>query len=92
MTFDWDRTFPDTHHDFQARENGETVGRIRRNHGGPNAGTWEWSCYGCTRGVEAEGVRPLSGEAATRDEAIQALSDAWRRAKAWSARTGLPLR
>lgn len=45
----------------------------------------------CQRGHEATGVRPLNGEAATRDEAIEALAAAWERAKAWSERTGKPL-
>lgn len=36
-------------------------------------------------------MRPLNGMANTRDEAIEALAAAWARAKAWSARTSLPL-
>ncbi|WP_345820086.1 hypothetical protein ABC766_29275 [Methylobacterium fujisawaense] len=91
MTFTWRRTFPDTHHDFVAEEAGQHVGRIRRIAGGPQNGTWFWSCTGCQRGHEAEGVRPLNGEAPTREEAIEALAAAWGRAKAWSERTGKPL-
>ncbi|MET3486003.1 hypothetical protein [Methylobacterium sp. 1973] len=91
MTFVWRRTFPDTHHDFVAEEAGQHVGRIRRMDGGPQDGIWFWYCTGCQRGHEATGVRPLSGEAATRDEAIEALAAAWARAKAWSAVSGLPL-
>lgn len=89
MTFTWRRTFPDTHHDFVAEEVGQHVGRIIRNSGGPNAGTWFWTCTGCQRGEDE--LKPLNGEAPTRDEAIEALAAAWSRAKAWSARTGLPL-
>ncbi|MET3482313.1 hypothetical protein [Methylobacterium sp. 1973] len=88
MTFTWRRTFPDTHHDFVAEEEGQHVGRIRRIHGGPQDGVWMWSCTGCQRGHEATGVRPLNGEAATRDEAIEALAAAGDRTKEWSARTG----
>ncbi|MFF9549432.1 MULTISPECIES: hypothetical protein [Bacteria] len=91
MPFTWARTFPDTHHDFVAEEAGHHVGRIRRIHGGPQDGVWMWSCTGCQRGHEAEGVRPLNGMADTRDEAIEALAAAWARAKAWSKRSGLPL-
>ncbi|SEP09373.1 hypothetical protein SAMN02799625_04648 [Methylobacterium sp. UNC300MFChir4.1] len=91
MTFAWRRTFLGTHHDFVAEEAGQHVGRIKRMDGGPQNGTWTWSCTGCQRGHEAEGVRPLNGMADTRDEAIEALAAAWARAKAWSARTGLPL-
>ncbi|KOX55090.1 hypothetical protein ADL19_13370 [Streptomyces purpurogeneiscleroticus] len=91
MTFVWARTFPDSRHDFVAEDAGQHVGRIRRIAGGPQNGIWTWSCTGCQRGHEAEGVRPLNGEAPTRDEAIEALAAAWGRAKAWSARTGKPL-
>lgn len=91
MTFTWRRTFPGTHHDFVAEEAGQHVGRIKRIDGGPQNGSWTWSCTGCQRGHEAEGVRPLSGMADTRDEAIEALAAAWARAKAWSARTGQAL-
>lgn len=91
MTFTWHRTFPESHHDFVAEEAGVHVGRIKRIAGGPQHGTWTWSCTGCQRGHEAEGVRPLNGMADTRDEAIEALAAAWARAKAWSGRTGLPL-
>ncbi len=89
MTFTWRRTFPNTHHDFVASEKGVEVGRIRRNAGGPNNGTWAWSAFGVMR--RADEMLPLNGEAATRDEAIEALASAWGRAKAWSARTGKPL-
>jgi len=67
------------------------VGRIKRAEGGPQSGRWTWSCTGCQRGHEAESVRPLNGEVATRDEAIEQLAAAWSRAKAWSAQAGLPL-
>jgi hypothetical protein len=60
-----------------------------QNGGGPNVGTWFWTCAGCQRG-EAE-LKPLNDETATRDEAIEALSEAWSRAGAWGARTGMPL-
>ena len=91
MTFTWRRTFLNTHHDFVAEQADQHVGRIRRIDGGLQNGTWTWSGTGCQRGHEAEVVRPLNGEVATRDEAIEALSAAWSRAKAWSARTGLLL-
>lgn len=91
MTFTWQRTFPDTHHDFVAEEAGRHVGRVKRVAGGPQDGWWMWTATGVQRGHEADGVRPLNGMEATRDEAIEALAAAWGRAKAWSARTGLPL-
>lgn len=91
MTFTWRRTFADTHHDFVAEEAGQHVGRIRRIHGGPQDGVWYWTATGVQRGHEATGVRPLNGEASTRDEAIEALAAAWARARAWSEQTGLPL-
>jgi hypothetical protein len=91
VTFVWRRTFPDTHHDFVAEETGQHVGRIKRIDGGPQEGTWTWSCTSCQRGHEADGVRPLNGMTASRDEAIEALAAAWSQAKAWRARTGLSL-
>lgn len=91
MTFTWRRTFPDTHHDFVAEEAGQHVGRIKRIQGGPQDGFWYWTATGVPRGHEAEGIRPLNGMTATRDEAIEALAAAWARAMAWSAGTGLPL-
>ena len=91
MTFTWQRTFPDTRHDLVAEEAGRHVGRIKRVAGGPQDGWWMWTATGVQRGHEADGVRPLNGMEATRDEAIEALAAAWGRAKAWSARTGLPL-
>ena len=86
MTFTLRRTFPDTHHDFVAEDRGQHVGRIMRNGGGPNVGSWFWTCTGCQR-CEDE-LKPLNGETATRDEAIAALSEAWSRARAWTARMG----
>lgn len=74
-----------------AEDAGQHVGRIKRIDGGPQDSWWTLTCTGCQRGQEAEGVRPLNGMAETRDEAIEALSAAWSRAKAWSARTELPL-
>lgn len=41
--------------------------------------------------ARGRGERPLNGMTATWDKAIEALSAAWNRAKAWSARTELPL-
>ena len=89
LTFTWHRAFPDTHHDFVAEDRGQHVGRIMRNGGGPNVGTWFWTCTGCQPG-EAE-LKSLNSEIATRHEAIEALSEAWSRAWAWSARTGMLL-
>ena len=75
-----------------AQENGVEVGRIyQHRYGGRDRDTWLWTATGIHRGRYAEGVAPLSGDTDTRDEAIEALSAAWARAKAWSARTGLPL-
>lgn len=91
MAFTWDRTRPDDRYDFVAVEDGEHVGRIYRLSGGPQDKWWFWTCTGCQRGVEAAEVSPRHGVAQTRDEAIAALAEVWVKAKAWSARTGLPL-
>jgi hypothetical protein len=80
MPLTWSRTSPDTHYDLVATEDGLEVGRIMKNLGGPNADTWFWECAESQAG-EAD-PQPPNGEAQTKDEAIQALSEAWARAKA----------
>lgn len=79
MPLVWSRTAPDTHYDFVAAEDGVEVGRVMMNLGGPSADTWFWACTGCQR-FETD-LKPLDGEVQTKDEAIQALSEAWARAK-----------
>ena len=74
------RTASDTHYDFVATEDGIDVGRVVMNLGGSRADTWFWACTGCPR-RDAD-LEPLDGEAQTKEEAIQALSEAWARAKA----------
>ena len=80
MPLVWSRTAPDTHYDLLATEDGLEVGRIMKNLGGPNAGTWFWACTGDQR--DEVDLKLLSGEVQTQDEAIHALSEAWARAKA----------
>lgn len=80
MPLSWSRTSPDTHYDLVAMDDGVDVGRVMKNLGGSNADTWFWAC---TRCQSAEGhLTPLNGEAQTKEDAIQALSEAWDRAKA----------
>ena len=80
MPLTWSRTSSDTHYDFTATEGDLEVGRVMKNLSGPNADTWFWACTGCDRS-EAD-QKPLDGEVQTKDEAIEALSEAWALAKA----------
>ena len=90
MALTWSRTFPDTHHDFVAKEDGADVGRIYQHRpGGLAHDVWLWSATGVHAGLDAPAA--ISGEVLTREAAIAALTQAWERAKAWSARTGKPL-
>jgi Zn-finger protein len=70
---------------------GQHVGRVKRIDGGPQDGTWTWSCTGCQRGHEAEGARPLNGDISNRNKEIEASATAYARAKAWSAPSVLRL-
>ena len=80
MPLTWSRTSPETHYDFVATEDGLEVGRVVKNLSGPNADTWFWACTGChPSGADR---KPLDGEVQTKDEAIEALSEAWAQAKA----------
>lgn len=79
MPLTWSRTTPETHYDFVATDDGVDVGRVMKNLGGSNADTWFWACTACQAGKADAMV--FSGEAQTKDEAIQAVSEAWVRAK-----------
>ena len=80
MPLTWSRTSPETGYDFVATEDGLDVGRVMKNLSGPNADTWFWAYTG-RQHSEAD-RKPLDGEVQTKDEAIEALSEAWARAKA----------
>lgn len=87
--FTWSRTFPDTHHDFNACDaDGYLVGRIQRERGGPRDGQWVWAANGVQASAGTVGC-DLSGVCDTRAEAIACVTEAWDR---WMAMGGAPSR
>lgn len=79
MRLAWSRTFPDSHHDFVARDGEEAVGRIYRESAGhTQSGRWRWFANGISAPPRITGFE-RSGTVDTRQEAIDALSSAWSR-------------
>ena len=76
--------------DFVAHDGDQQVGRFWKHKFGAVSGHWWWGANGIHIGPRVLGFQ-LSGEVATKAEAVETVRVTWEKALAWSEETGLPL-
>ena len=89
MPLTWSYTFEPAP-DFAAHDGEQEVGRIMKHKFGTVEGRWWWGANGIHNDPRVLGFQ-LSGEVATKAEAVEAVRSTWEKALAWSEETGVPL-
>ena len=89
MPLIWSYTF-ERPPDFVAHDGDQEVGRIWKHRHGSVSGHWWWGANGIHNDPRVLGFQ-VSGEVATKAEAVEAVRSTWEKALAWSEETGVPL-